>query len=53
MNGYPAHQLNLMTGHSTYVLLADFASAVNRIKFDNNGDFDADYVTTSEPVRAG
>jgi hypothetical protein len=53
MNGHPAFQLNLMTGSSTYVLLADFAAAVNRIRYDNNGAYAADYVPTSEPVLAG
>ena len=49
-NGRPAFQLNLMAGSSVYILLADFAAAVDRVQLDNNGDYVADYVPTTERV---
>jgi hypothetical protein len=50
MNGRPAFQLNLVTGNGTIILQADFAAAVDRVQFDNNGVYVADYVPTSESV---
>lgn len=50
MNGHPAFQINLMTGGSTYILLADFAAAVERVELDNNGVYVTDYVPTTEAV---
>jgi hypothetical protein len=50
MNGHPAFQINLMTGNSTYILMADFAAAVERVQLDNNGVYVTDYVPTSEAV---
>jgi hypothetical protein len=50
MNGRPVFQINLMTGNSTYILMADFAAAVERVQLDNNGVYVTDYVPTSEAV---
>jgi hypothetical protein len=50
MNGHPAFQINLMTGGGTYILLADFAAAVERVELDNNGVYVADYIPTTEAV---
>lgn len=50
MNGRPVFQINLMTGNSTYILMADFAAAVTRVQLDNNGVYVTDYVPTSEAV---
>lgn len=52
MNGHPAFQLNLESGHYTYILLADFATAVDRVRFDNNGTLISDYVPTTLPIVA-
>jgi hypothetical protein len=53
MNGRPVFQLNLMTGNGTYILMADFAAAVERVRLDNNGTYVADYVPTTEQVLPG
>jgi hypothetical protein len=50
MNGRPVFQINLMTGNSTYILMADFAAAVERVELDNNGVYVTDYVPTTEAV---
>jgi hypothetical protein len=50
MNGRPVFQINLMTGNSTYILMADFAAAVERVELDNNAVYVADYVPTTEAV---